>query len=198
MDWYADYLPLGNWVAYGVAGALIILLIFRLQEIKPENRQAWIFRPLMLGLFLSAAIGLIQASTGLGLSEAQLAFRKDSFGYAAMGMQPDLHAFAAHMLLGVVGLWGYFFASKSKVEKYAIVLVFFTCLAALVASKSRASLLIAAVALAIMALVFIYRHSKKYFVIAFTAMLGAIALMIFVAKVSQGIAKATKLVELQT
>ena len=188
MDWHADYLPLGNWVAYGVAGALIIMLVFRLQEIKPENRQAWIFRPLMLGLFLSAAIGLIQASTGLGLSEAQLAFRKDSFGYAAMGMQPDLHAFAAHMLLGVVGLWGYFFACKSKVEKYAIVLVFFTCLAALVASKSRASLLIAAVALAIMALVFIYRHSKKYFVIAIAVMLGAMALMIFIAKVSQGIA----------
>ena len=188
MDWHADYLPLGNWVAYGVAGSLIILLIFRLQEIKPENRQAWIFRPLMLGLFLSAAIGLIQASTGLGLSEAQLAFRKDSFGYAAMGMQPDLHAFAAHMLLGVVGLWGYFFTCKSKFEKYVIVLVFLTCSIALIASKSRASLFIAAVALAIMALVLIYRHSKKYFAIAIVVMLGIMTLIIYAAKGSQGLA----------
>ena len=185
MDWHADYVPLGNWVAYGVAGALIILLIFRLREIKPENRQAWIFHPLMLGLFLSAAIGLIQASTGLGLSEAQLAFRKDSFGYAAMGMQPDLHAFAAHMLLGVVGLWGYFFTCKSKFEKYVIVLVFLICSIALLASKSRASLFIALVALVIMALVLIYRHSKKYFAIAIVVMLGVIALIISVAKVSQ-------------
>lgn len=188
MDWHADYLPLGNWVAYGVAGALIILLIFRLQEIKPENRQAWIFRPLMLGLFLSAAIGLIQASTGLGLSEAQLAFRKDSFGYAAMGMQPDLHAFAAHMLLGVVGLWGYFFTCKSKFEKYVIVLVFLTCSIALIASKSRASLFIAVVALAITALVLIYRHSKKYFAIVIVVMLGVMALIIYAAKESQGLA----------
>jgi len=188
MDWHADYLPLGNWVAYGIAAALVILLISRFQEIKPENRTTWVFRPLMLGLFFSAAVGLIQASTGLGLSEAQLVFRRDSFGYAAMGMQPDLHAFAAHMLLGVVGLWGYFFACKSKVEKYLIVLVFFTCAAALVASKSRASLVIAVVALAIMALVFIYRHSKKYFVIAIAVMLGLMALVISAAQVSKGLA----------
>lgn len=186
MDWHADYLPLGNWVAYGLAGAFIVLSIFRLQEIKPENRNVWIFRPLMMGLFLSAAIGLIQASTGLGLSEDQLSFRKDSFGYAAMGMQPDLHAFAAHMLLGVVGLWGYFFACKSKFEKYVIVLVFFTCIFALVASKSRASLFIAVIALAIMGLVLIYRHSKKYFAIAIV-MLGIMALIISVAIASQGL-----------
>lgn len=188
MDWYADYLPLGNWVAYGVAGALIILLIFRLQEIKPENRQAWIFRPLMFGLFVSAAIGLTQAFTGLGLSEAQLAFRKDSFGYAAMGMQPDLHAFAAHMLLGVVGLWGYFFACKSKFEKYVIALVFLTCSIALIASKSRASLFIAVVALAIMGLILIYRHSKKYFAIGVVVILGVMAPIISIVKASQGLA----------
>lgn len=188
MDWHADYLPLGNWVAYGVAGALIILLISRLQEIEPRNRKAWIFRPLMLGLFLSAAIGLIQATTGLGLSEAQLAFRKDSFGYAAMGMQPDLHAFAAHMLLGVVGLWGYFFACKSKFEKYVVVLVFLICSTALIASKSRASLLIAAVALAIMGLIFIYRHSKKYFAIAIVIIFGLMALIISITTASQSLA----------
>lgn len=188
MDWHADYLPLGNWVAYGVAGALIILLVSRLQEMKPENRKAWIFRPLMLGLFLSAAIGLIQASTGLGLSEAQLAFRKDSFGYAAMGMQPDLHAFAAHMLLGVVGLWGYFFACKSKFEKYVIALVFLTCSIALIASKSRASLFIAVVALAIMGLILIYRHSKKYFAIGVVVILGVMALLISITKASQVLA----------
>ena len=108
MDWRADYLPLGNWVAYALAASLIVLVIAMLKNISPERRSHWIFRPLMVGLAISAVVGLIQAGTGLGLPQAQLEFRKDAFGYAAMGMQPDLHAFAAHMLLGVVGLWGYF------------------------------------------------------------------------------------------
>lgn len=163
LDWRADYLPLGNWVAYAIAGALIIMVIAQLKQIPAEKRSAWIFRPLMLGLVISAAVGLMQAATGLGLSESQLSFRKDIFGYAAMGMQPDLHAFAAHMLLGVVGLWGYFFACKSRAAKLFIVGIFILCTAALVASKSRASLVIAIFALLLLGLIYFYRQSKKYF-----------------------------------
>jgi hypothetical protein len=129
----------------------------------------WIFRPLMVGLAISAIMGLIQAVTGFGLPQAQLDFRKDAFGFAALGMQPDLHAYAAHMLLGVIGLWGYFWVCKSKLEKYAITLVFLLCSAGLIASKSRASLMIALLALVILSLIYFYRHAKKYFWICLAA-----------------------------
>jgi len=98
MDWRADYLPMGNWIAYAIAAGLIILVISALRKLDSATRNQWIFRSLMLGLAISALVGLIQAATGWGLPEAQLQFRKDAFGYAAMGLQPDLHAFAAHML----------------------------------------------------------------------------------------------------
>ena len=187
LDYYADYLPLGNWVAYGVAAAMFTLVLSKLRDIESANQNAWVFRPLMFGLITSAVVGLIQASTGLGLPEIQLSFRKDAFGYAAMGMQPDLHAFAAHMLLGVVGLWGYFFVCKNRVEKYWIVLIFCLCTAGLIASKSRASLIIALIALVIMGLVYFYRHSKKYFLILVVMILGVIALIISATQLSQEI-----------
>jgi hypothetical protein len=130
-------------------------------------------------LAISAIAGLIQAATGLGLSEVQLQFRKDAFGYAAIGLQPDLHAFAAHMLLGVVGLWGYFLVCKSKSERLCIVILFLLCSAGLIASKSRASLIIAITALVILGLIYLYRHSKKFFVgslIVFSAVICIVLL----------------------
>jgi len=163
VDWRADYLPLGNWIAYAIAGLLIVMIVYLLKRVPLHQRSAWIFRPLMIGLLISALIGLIQAATGFGLPQGQLEFRKDAFGFAALGMQPDLHAYAAHMLLGVVGLWGYFLVCKSRLEKYAITLTFLLCSAGLIASKSRASLLIALLALVIMSLMYFYRHAKNYF-----------------------------------
>jgi lipid-A-disaccharide synthase-like uncharacterized protein len=179
MDWRADYLPLGNWVAYALAVGLIILVIAKLKSIDSEKKNFWIFRSLMFGLAISAIAGLIQAATGLGLSEVQLQFRKDAFGYAAIGLQPDLHAFAAHMLLGVVGLWGYFLVCKSKSERLCIVILFLLCSAGLIASKSRASLIIAITALVILGLIYLYRHSKKFFVgslIVFSAVICIVLL----------------------
>ena len=164
MDWRTDYLPLGNWVAYSLAVGLIILVIAKLKSIDSEKRNSWIFRSLMLGLAISVITGLIQAATGWGLPEALLQFRKDAFGYAAIGLQPDLHAFAAHMLLGVVGLWGYFLVCKSKAERLCIAILFLLCSAGLIASKSRASLFIAIIALMVLGLIYCYRHSKKFFI----------------------------------
>ncbi|MCE7530516.1 O-antigen ligase [Polynucleobacter sp. IMCC 29146] len=165
MDWHADYLPLGNWVAYALAIGLIILVITTLKFLSSEKKNSWIFRSLMLGLAISAITGLIQVGTGLGLSDAQLQFRKDAFGYAAIGLQPDLHAFAAHMLLGVVGLWGYFLVCKNKAERSCIVILFLLCTVGLIASKSRASLIIAFITLVVIGLIYLYRHSKKFFVV---------------------------------
>lgn len=166
LDWHADYLPIGNWVAYAIATGLIILVMSNLKAIEVDKKNSWIFRPLMIGLAISAIAGLTQAATGWGLPPAQLEFRKDAFGFAAVGLQPDLHAFAAHMLLGVVGLWGYFLSCKSRLERYCMAAIFLLCSAGLVASKSRASLLIAIIALLIFGLLYFYRHSKKYFAIA--------------------------------
>jgi O-antigen ligase len=177
LDWRADYLPVGNWVAYAIAGLLIVMIAYLLKRVPLHQRSAWIFRPLMIGLLVSALIGLIQAATGFGLPQGQLEFRKDAFGFAALGMQPDLHAFAAHMLLGVVGLWGYFWVCKSRLEKYAIILVFFLCSAGLIASKSRASLMIALLALVMLSLIYFYHHAKKYFwicLVVFTLILTGI------------------------
>jgi O-antigen ligase len=188
MDWRADYLPLGNWVAYALAVGLIILVIAKLKSIHSEKRNSWIFRSLMLGLAISAITGLIQAATGWGLPEALLQFRKDAFGYAAVGLQPDLHAFAAHMLLGVVGLWGYFLVCKSKAERLCIVILFLLCSAGLIASKSRASLFIAIIALVALGLIYCYRHSKKLFVISLIAFIALVCFVLLGAGSIPGLA----------
>jgi hypothetical protein len=128
------------------------------------------------------------------LPEAQLQFRKDAFGYAAMGLQPDLHAFAAHMLLGVVGLWGYFLVCKNKTEKLFILIIFLLCSAGLIASKSRASLFIALAALVIMGLIYFYRHSKKQFTIFIIIFLAAISIIFIIAGSIPGLAWISDLV----
>jgi O-antigen ligase len=188
MDWRADYLPMGNWVAYAIAAGLIILVISALRKFDAAKRNQWIFRSLMVGLLISAFVGLIQAATGWSLPEAQLQFRKDAFGYAAMGLQPDLHAFAAHMLLGVVGLWGYFLVCKNKTEKLLIAFTFLLCTSGLIASKSRASLLIALIAMAILGLIYFYRHSKKIFVISIIVFLVVITAILLGAGSIPGLA----------
>jgi O-antigen ligase len=188
MDWRADYLPLGNWVAYALAIGLIILVIAKLKSIDSEKRNSWIFRSLMLGLAISAITGLIQAATGWGLPEALLQFRKDAFGYAAIGLQPDLHAFAAHMLLGVVGLWGYFLVCKSKAERLCIAILFLLCSAGLIASKSRASLFIAIIALMVLGLIYLYRHSKKFFIVSLIAFIAVVCVVLLGAGSIPGLA----------
>jgi hypothetical protein len=188
MDWRADYLPLGNWVAYALAVGLIILVITKLKSIDSDKRNSWIFRSLMLGLAISAITGLIQAATGWGLPEALLQFRKDAFGYAAIGLQPDLHAFAAHMLLGVVGLWGYFLVCKSKAERLCIAILFLLCSAGLIASKSRASLFIASIALMVLSLIYLYRHSKKFFIVSLIVFIAVVCVVLLGAGSIPGLA----------
>lgn len=188
MDWRADYLPLGNWVAYALAVGFIILVIAKLKSIDSEKRNSWIFRSLMLGLSISAITGLIQAATGWGLPEALLQFRKDAFGYAAIGLQPDLHAFAAHMLLGVVGLWGYFLVCKSKAERLCIGILFLLCSAGLIASKSRASLFIAIIALMVLGLIYLYRHSKKFFIVSLIIFIAVVCVVLLGAGSIPGLA----------
>lgn len=172
IDWRADFMPIGDWISYTLAVAFIAMLFDYLQSLPIEKRNAQIFKPLAAGLAVSAAVGIYQSITGFGLAESQLSFRKDALGFAAMGLQPDLHAFASHMLLGVVGLWGYFWVCKSRTEKCLLTLVFALSFIGLIASKSRASLIIAIIALIVLGLVYLYRaHKKCFYPVLFTLLI---------------------------
>ena len=161
IDWHADYMPMGDWVAYCLAGALIALAIINLRN--QVDRNAILFRPLMLGLVIAVLMGLIQSLTGFGLPEPMRAFRKDLFGFAALGFQPDIHAYAGHMLLGAVGLWGFFLICKSKLEKKWILIVIALSWVGLFISKSRASLIFALIVVALGYLTYLKQVKSKRF-----------------------------------
>ena len=175
IDWRADYFPLADWIAYSLAGAMVLLVLMNLRACNSKNKDHIIFRPLLTGLFVAAIIGLIQSVTGLGLPVEMLSFRKDAFGFAALGLQPDLHAFAAHMLLGVVGLWGYFLVCKTTLERRWILAVTLISFVGLIASKSRASLIIALITLCIGGCVYLARIRHRYFRSIVLAVLVSIA-----------------------
>ena len=137
IGWLENLRPLTDWMAYALAGAVIILVGSTLRTVQERNQ--YIFRPIMAGLLFSGILALIQARTGLGLGYAI----KDSLGYAAMGFQPDLHAFAAYILLGVIGLWGYFVVCKSTAERIWIGFICLLSCVGLLLSLSRATLAIA-------------------------------------------------------
>jgi len=182
IEWHADYLPLGDWIAYAVAGSLIALLQLQLHGFSSKNKNSLIFRPIILGLIVAALLGIIQSITGFGLPSALLSFRKDALGYAAIGFQPDLHAFAAQMLLGVVGIWGYFLYSRNKLEKIFLIATFFLCSFGLLASKSRASLFFAFLALLVLGGVYCYRHFHRYFI--YCCIVGGLVMVVMLFSIS--------------
>lgn len=161
IGWHDDYMPITDWIAYGCAGAMIIVVIQNLRDI--ENKSQVVFRPLIAGLVIACLMGILQASTGLGLSESMLTFRKDNLGFAAIGFQPDIHAFAGHMLLGAVGLWAYFRICRSRIERGLVLMAIIFSWFGLAISKSRASLLIAIIATVVIALIYIWNKNRKWF-----------------------------------
>lgn len=161
IGWHDDYMPIADWIAYGSAGALIILLLSVLRGVENPNRL--IFRPLVAGLFLAFLMGVLQSITSLGLPASLLDFRRDRLGFAAIGFQPDIHAFAGHMLLGAVGLWGYFQTCRGKLERAVVLAVVGFSWIGLLISKSRASLLIAICVSAIILLIYVWRAHRAWF-----------------------------------
>jgi hypothetical protein len=124
-----------------------------------------------LGIIVAALVGLIQTRTGFGLLESSLEFRKDRIGYAAQGFQPDIHSFAAHMLLGVIGLWGYWYAfikgSSGQLASSSLKWIFFLTIGlawlGLLASKSRFSFLIAVITVFLGGLIFLWKNHRHWF-----------------------------------
>jgi hypothetical protein len=176
IGWHDDYMPISDWIAYALAVAMIILVIGQLKGREDKNQI--IFRPLMAGLIIAALMGISQAITGLGLPDNLLNFRKDHLGYAVIGFQPDLHAFAGHMLLGAVGLWGYFYSGISRLERKLVMLVVALSWAGLILSKSRALLLIAVAAILIWLIWSLWQKKSRFFLPSVAILAAAISIFV--------------------
>lgn len=161
IGWHDDYMPIADWMAYSIAGALIIFLLSALRGVENPNRL--IFRPLVAGLFLAFLMGVLQSITSVGLPVSLLDFRRDRLGFAAIGFQPDIHSFAGHMLLGAVGLWAYFQTCRGRLERAVLLVVVSFSWIGLLISKSRASLLIAICASLAVLLIYIWRAHRRWF-----------------------------------
>jgi O-antigen ligase len=176
IDWHADFMPISDWIAYALAVSMVGVVIAYLTN-QPHKVQI-IFRPLIVGLLAAVLLAMAQAMTGIGLPEHLLKFRKDFFGYATIGFQPDLHAFAGHMLLGAIGLIGYLkILPKPSTERTIVQVTIALCWFGLVLSKSRALLLLALVTVAILVLYSIWKNNKSLFSKILIAGIGILILL---------------------
>jgi O-antigen ligase len=94
---------------------------------------------------LSVLLAGAQSLTGVGLPADMQFFRMNVLGSAAIGFHPDIHSYAGFILLGCVGLWGYFLTKKSTFESRILLAIIALSWLGLVLSKSRSSLLIASI-----------------------------------------------------
>jgi len=159
IDWHNDYRPLVDWTSYGCAFMFFVFAWNILKEHK--DRNGTIFKPLIAGLALSAVLGVVQSQTGRGLPWFFHFFRTDSWGFVALGFQPDLHAYAGLMLVGAFGLFGYAWSLKTswlKTSIFAIVIPLSWI--GLFLSKSRASLGLAVLVPFILIALWRYRHNQ--------------------------------------
>jgi O-antigen ligase len=140
-----NYLPIVDLLNYSFAILTICVLVPILRSYDTQEREEIIFRPLILSLILSALWGILQAFTGLGLFQVTLDYRPASFGFGAQGFQPDIHAFAALMLIGTVGIVG-FLQKAQKRDVWLGCLCIALCWIALILSKSKATFVFAVLA----------------------------------------------------
>lgn len=161
LTFHDDYTPLVDWVSYGCV-FVFFTLVFTVLKHQPK-RNHLVFIPLLAGLILSALVGLEQSQTGRGLLWFHSSFRVDVLGFVALGFQPDIHAYAAHMLIGAVGLLGYVSSLVQGWYRWLIiVLIVPLSWVGLVLSKSKASIAAALLLLITLALFWRYRHSVRF------------------------------------
>lgn len=154
--WRSDFMPLADLIAYGVAAALLVVCLLRLRD--NPHRSEFLIRPLLFSLVLSVLLAGAQSLTGVGLPEDKQFFRMDFLGSAAIGFHPDIHSYAGFILLGCVGLWGYFLTKKSTFESRILLAIISLSWLGLVLSKSRSSLLIASMAVLLYWTIQVYRQ----------------------------------------
>jgi hypothetical protein len=139
-----NYFPLADLIIYNFCGLLIVNLLYVYRETQLKDEL--IFIPVLAGLLASGLLGLFQALTSWGLPTNTYSYRPDSFGFGAQGFQPDLHAFAGHMLIGTVGVLGFIIRSRSSKVRIVATSISVVCWTALILSKSRASFMLAVMA----------------------------------------------------
>jgi O-antigen ligase len=142
-----DYFPVVDLLVYTSATLLFTLLIYFFKENRDSIKI--VFRSLMCAAVLAALLGIIQAITAFGLAEHTIEYRSIGIGYGAIGFQPDIHAYGAHMLVGTVGLLGYLSVTSISFERKVIFSVMSICCVALVLSKSRTSAIFLVIVMAI-------------------------------------------------
>jgi O-antigen ligase len=178
-----NYLPIVDLLNYSFAILTICVLVPILKTFDSQEREEIIFRPLILSLILSALWGILQAFTGLGLFQVTLDYRPASFGFGAQGFQPDIHAFAALMLIGTVGIVG-FLQKAQKRDVWLGCLCIALCWLALMLSKSKAIFIFAALAsIALLAIQLKHRgFPLKRILYAFLAFLAVVVFLLFITK----------------
>lgn len=158
IGWHDDFVPIADCIFYSLSFTLIIVVVHILIPIQDKNK--FLFRPIIAGLLIASIIGLLQSLTGMGLSSNLLVFRKDYFGYAAIGLQPDIHAYAGHMILGALGLLGYLFVLP-KGERKVVIIVTILSWVGLILSKSRSTFIFALLGYCTLVLVYLHKSRRK-------------------------------------
>jgi len=178
-----NYLPLVDLLTYSFAVLAISVLVPILKTFDLQQREEIIFNPLILSLIVSALWGILQAFSGLGLSQITLDYRPASFGFGAQGFQPDIHAFAALMLLGTVSIIG-FLKNAQKRDVWVGCACITLCWAALMLSKSKATFVFAAAASLVLMIMHLKHRGfavKNILYLSFTA-IAVLVFLLFITK----------------
>jgi O-antigen ligase len=136
----SDYYPLGDWLIFSTLLLVLLLLCNFLND--KRNKFEIVFKPLIVGVGLSAIWGVYQSITGFGLGSSTIT-RPYFYGLGAVGFQPDIHAFGGLMAFGGVGFLGLVYKPISRRWRYITAGICGVCWLALVLSQSRASMAIA-------------------------------------------------------
>ena len=175
LGWHDDYRPLLDWVTYGVGFLLLAIFVPALKS--TPRRNDIIFLPLMVGLIIAAVVGLRQSVLGVGLNVSQLTFRQGPFGYLALGFQPDVHAFAAHMLIGAIGLLGYLYTKKNAwLSLLVIGGLIPMCALMMFLSKSKSTVVVALFYVVVIVTIWMFRRTKYFKPALLTISLVSLAL----------------------
>jgi hypothetical protein len=177
IGWRDDYYPLVDLTSFGFAIAFFACVLHILSDYdRPQER---VLKPLLWGVIIAALWSVIQAKTGLGLPHSSASGNRyyQGYGFAGTGFQPDIHAFAGHMLLGAVGGFGCYFLRDAKISRWLITAAIVMGWVGLAVSKSRGSILMACVFYLLIAGWMLWRKEKLYFFITTTLIffgLGAV------------------------
>jgi O-antigen ligase len=170
------YFPMVELLVYSFAVLLLTLLIPILQNDRERNDR--VFKPIMLAVAVSASWGVMQALSAFGLPAYTIEYRPSNLGFGAVGFQPDIHAYGAHMLIGTIGLLGYLTQTTLSVERRWLYVLMTVCFAALILSKSRASAVLCVLAGGVFLILEIRKHPLSTRLIKWLALFAVVAVVV--------------------